>query len=201
MIDARKRYRLPCCFALAWCLATLNAQAVNHPFHISTAEVEYNPTTKRLEVGLKCQSMDLERALGRLAGKKIDIEKDAAVDELVTRYLTDRFYLAVAPTSSKDKSESTDITQEVPEPLKEPIKLVGKEFETTWVWIYFESPVPAGDEPFVLVNRVLFEVNTGQINTSLIRYEGKRDALKSTTFKPFQSFKREWLKAASKSEK
>ncbi len=198
MIAALSRFCLLGCFMLAWCAIALNAQAVNHPFHISTAEVEYNPTSKRLEVGLKCQSVDLEKALSRLAGKKIDIEKDPVVDELATRYLTARFYLAVVPPASKDKSASTNIEQEVPNPPKEPIKLVGKEFETTWVWIYFETPIPAGDEPLVLVNRVLFEVNTGQINTSLIRYEGKRDALKATTLKPFQSFKREWLKAATK---
>lgn len=201
MIFAPSRLQKLTCVALAWCLIASQAEAIHHPFHISTAEVEYNPTSNRLEVGLKCQSMDLERALGRLAGKKIDIEKDAAVDELVTRYLTDRFYLAAAPIASKDKAASTDITPEVPEPPKQPIKFVGKEFETTWVWVFFELPVPAGDEPLVLVNRVLFEVNTGQINTSLIRYEGKRDALKATTSTPFQTFKREWLKAAAKSAK
>ncbi len=200
MIDALSRRLLYLC-AIAGCLVASDVLAVNHPFHISTAEVEFNPSSNRLEVGLKCQSLDLERALGRLAGKKLDIEKDVGVDELVARYLADRFYLANAPTDSKDKRASTDIAREVPEPPQEPLKFVGKEFETTWVWIYFELSLPAGNEPLVLVNRVLFEVNTGQINTCLIRHEGKRDALKSMNSNPFQSFNRDWLKAALKSEK
>ncbi len=190
------------CFSLLVCfaLATI-AEAVVHPFHISTAEIEFNPATKRLEIGLKCQSSDFERALAKLAGKKLDIEKDPQVDDLATRYLSDNFYLATAQTETKDKSASTDIVREVPPPPKQPIKFVGKELQTTWIWLYFEMDVPAGDDPLVLVNRVLCEVNAGQINTCLIRYAGKRDAVKTTNSKPSQPFHREWLVAATKPAK
>ena len=192
--------RLVCFVALL--LSSVSAashlNAANHPFHISTAEVEFNPATKRLEIGLKCQSMDLERALGRMAGKKLDIEKDPQVDELMTKYLSENFFLAETPVATKDKANSTDISKDVPQPPKELIKFIGKEFQTTWVWIYFELEPPAA-ESLVLVNRVLCEVNTGQINTCLIRYEGKRDAVKTTSSKPFQPFSRDWLVAATKS--
>jgi hypothetical protein len=182
--------------ALAFFFGVFDRAAAHHPFHISTAEVEFNAQTKRLEVGLKCQSMDLERALGGLVGKKIDIEKDPQVDALVTRYLSHNFYLAISTPATKDKTASTEVAQEIPAPPKQPIKFIGKEFETTWVWIYFELQPPPGDDPLVLVNRVLFEVNTGQINTCLIRQVGKRHAIKSTTIKPLQEFKREWLISA-----
>ena len=192
---------LTACWLLSCGALASVAAAANHPFHISTAEVEFNPATKRLEVGLKCQSMDLERALGRMAGKKLDIEKDAQVDELVTKYLSENFYLANTPVATKDKANSTEPSKDVPAPPEKPIKFIGKEFQTTWVWIYFELDVPEGDEPLVLVNRVLCEVNLGQINTCLVRYEGKRDAVKTTSSKPFQPFSREWLVAAAKLSK
>lgn len=179
----------------------INLASANHPFHVSTAEVEFNAKTKRLEVGLKCQSTDLERALRLMAGGKIDIENDPQVDELVTRYVTDNFYLAVAPAVAKaeslnkasDKSLSREVVLLVPDAPKEPIKLIGKEFETKWIWIYFELQPPPGDDPLVLVNRILFEVNAGQINTCLIRQDGQRHALKSTASKPLQDFDRKWL--------
>ena len=184
----------------------ISTAKANHPFHVSTAEVEFNAKTGRLEIGLKCQTTDLERALRLMAGKKVDIENDPQIDEMLIRYVTENFYLSVAPAkasidaksssdsaAASDKSPSTDAESQLPEPPKDPIKLIGKEFETKWIWIYFELQPPAGEEPLVLVNRVLFEVNTGQINTALIRHNGKRHALKSTANKPLQDFDRNWL--------
>ena len=197
---SRYHFMLLCAiFIINWC--SINIARANHPFHVSTAEVEFNSTTKRLEVGLKCQSADLERALRLMAGKKLDIESDPQVDELVTRYVTENFYLAVAasdakaetPAKDSEKLLSSEVSGEVPVAPKEPIKLIGKEFETKWIWIYFELQPPPGDVPLVLVNRVLFEVNTGQINTCLIRQSGQRHALKSTSSKPLQDFDRKWL--------
>ena len=196
------------CAVLAIGCSMINTAKANHPFHVSTAEVEFNAKTKRLEVGLKCQSADLERALRLMAGRKLDIENDPQVDELVTRYVTDNFFLAVAPLVAKaekpdnppGKSPANDVEPEIPNAPEEPIKLIGKEFETKWIWIYFELQPPPGDDPLVLVNRVLFEVNTGQINTCLIRQSGKRHALKSTANKLLQEFDRKWLAESTTAE-
>ncbi len=86
------------------CCAIISPAHANHPFHVSTAEVEFNVETKRLEVALKCQTTDLERALRLMAGKKIDIENDPKVDELLIRYVTENFYLAVAPPIVKSEA-------------------------------------------------------------------------------------------------
>jgi hypothetical protein len=200
MRTRRQQLNLVCVIS-SICCAMIGVSEANHPFHVSTAEVEFNAKTKRLEVGLKCQAADLERALRLVAGKKIDIEDDSQVDELVTRYVTENFYLAVAPKLAKpetpnqasDKPLSREIVLEIPDAPKESIIFIGKEFETKWIWIYFELQPPIGEEPIVLVNRVLFEVNSGQINTCLIRQDGKRHALKSTASKPLQDFDRKWL--------
>ncbi len=137
-------------------LFLLNCCEAHHPFHVSTAEVEFNPKTKRLEVGLKCQTTDLERALRLMSGKKLDLESDPQVDALITRYVSENFYLAVRPKSiknesgintSKNSEGETNLpnasVQEFPEPPKDPIKFVGKEFETKWIWVYFELQPPA----------------------------------------------------------
>jgi len=200
MPTGHQQLKLVCVTISVFC-ATLSISKANHPFHVSTAEVEFNAKTKRLEVGLKCQTTDLERALRLMAGNKIDIESDPQVDDLVRRYVTENFYLAVIPSLAKaespksdsNKVPTSDAVPDLPDAPKEPIKFIGKEFETKWIWIYFELQPPAGDETLVLVNRVLFEVNTGQINTCLIRQDGKRHALKSTANKPLQDFDRKWL--------
>ena len=188
------------CLMFAISCGVINGANARHPFHVSTAEVEYNAVSKRLEIGLKCQTMDLERALRLISGKKIDIENDPQVDEWITRYITNNFYLAAtAPISQgkvfsqTNKSLPNETVPVVPDAPKMPIKLIGKEFETKWVWIYFELQPPPGDDPLVLVNRVLFDVNTGQINTCLIRQQGQRHALKSTASNPLQNFDRMWL--------
>ena len=192
------------CVVFAISCGAIHRATANHPFHVSTAEVEYNAKTKRLEVGLKCQSMDLEHALRLIAGKKVDIENDPQVDAWITRYVTHNFYLAPTPSvpqedaSSKTaKSLSAATVPPVPDEPKEAIKLIGKEFETKWVWVYFELQLPPGDHPLVLVNRILFDINAGQINTCLIRQHGQRHALKSTASNPLQDFSRDWLTASA----
>lgn len=199
----------------AFFFASLNICKANHPFHVSTAEVEFNAKTKRLEVGLKCQTTDLERALRQMAGRKVDVESDPQIDELITRYVSENFYLAIAAAPKKADTSNVEVSaaasndsktsdlklaesaSEVPEPPKEPVKFIGKEFETKWIWIYFELQPPAGEEQLVLVNRVLFEINIGQLNTCIIRHAGKRHALKSTAAKPLQEFDRKWLISAA----
>src|SRR5687767_2105837 len=54
------RYALGCAFA---CLCTSSLTA--HPFHTTTAEMEFNAKTGRLEVSLRVLASDLEEALAR----------------------------------------------------------------------------------------------------------------------------------------
>ncbi len=197
-----------------------------HPFHISTAELEYNPRSNCFEVGLKLQATDLDQALKRLSGKPLNIEKSNS-DEVIVRYLSENFYFAVKEsaesnvsrgiseprdsasedtasedtasedTASEDSASDRTSLLALPPPPKDSVKLIGKEFETSWVWLYFEIKVPALDRPWVLVNRVLMDVNSGQINTCTIRFNGRRQALKMTMARPTFEFDRQWLQVAS----
>lgn len=175
---------LACLFTIVSMLSVQCAGA--HPFHISTAEMQFNTKTKRIEVSLKLQALDLERALALLAGKKVNVEKDD-VDELVQKYLAQHFYLATlhsvqSPTDGRANAMSLS-----------KVELHGKELETSWLWLYFELEPPAGDEPLALVNTVLIDVIEGQINTVSVRHAGARQALSMTAKKSWGEYSRRWL--------
>lgn len=147
--------------------ATNTRATVPHPFHISTAEMEYNSKEQRLEVALKLHSADLENALSREAGRRINVEKDD-IKELVEKYLNQHFQVfAVEPPSESEQklnasddnsagqtlaSKAAQSKPVMPSPwlsrgaevakknagLRSQVKFVGHELETSWLWIYFE---------------------------------------------------------------
>lgn len=108
-----------------WFLAALglNASASQleaHPFHTTTAEMEYNADSGRFEVTLKMLASDLEEALTRqralqtksdLAHRRtrspgrVTLDKTPQVKELVAAYLNAHFFLM--PSGS---SRAEDVT-------------------------------------------------------------------------------------------
>jgi hypothetical protein len=201
------------------CILAQQAIAV-HPFHISTGELEYNTRSRRFEVGLRVQAVDLEQAVQRVAGKPLNIDKSES-DKAIAKYLAENFYIAPQSVEAKkvpateEEGElltegasveaapvvgglkSRAAVQELPQPTTKSVKLVGKEFETSWVWLYFEIEVPAVPGTLLLVNRVMMDINTAQINTCTVRYVGGRKALKMTTSAPAVDFDRLWMKPST----
>jgi hypothetical protein len=144
--------------------------AVPHPFHISMAEMEYNAKERRLEVALKLHSIDLENALSRQAGRRINVEKDD-IKELVEKYLNQHFQVFAVDSSVEasrlPRSLGDQSTQHEPEDkpaggepalpstwliqgaevaskdanLRSKVNFVGQELETSWLWIYFELKI------------------------------------------------------------
>lgn len=148
-----------------------------HPFHISTAEVEYDAQTDRLQVSLKLQAIDLEQALARLAGKRIVIEQ-AETAERITELLGRSFYVS---TEAKEAQRSQ-------------VHWVGQELKGAWLWLYFELELPAQREGLRLYNTILFESNDSQINTVSVRHGNQRTTLKLTPKQPSAKFESQWLK-------
>ncbi len=64
--------------ALVMVLVSLAPQLQAHPVHQSTAEVEYNLETKRLEVALTVDLNDLELALTRQCDQALSLAKTSA---------------------------------------------------------------------------------------------------------------------------
>lgn len=170
---------------------------VAHPFHISTAEIEWNPETRRFEVSLKLHASDLEHALSRLTGRQVHVE-DNDIGEEIERYLNDCFYVTRLNGSSPPDHHVSQAT--VP---RSKTRWVGKEMEATWIWLYFELEIPEAvtaplrapsgnpeatrksGEGLVLVNKVLQEFVDEQINTVSARVAGKRHAMRMTRKQPW----------------
>lgn len=159
-----------------------------HPFHISTAELEFNRETGLCEVSLKLHSTDLEKALSNESGKRVNLEKENAKEQ-ITKYLNEHFVLY--DSGSSDESEPDKKAQKK---TRSSIKFVGKEFKSSWLWLYFEMKPPAEVSELKMQNTLLLETTADQINIVSVRYDGKRSGLRFDRKKPRLDFKADWLK-------
>ncbi len=186
--------------ASAWLLLWMSSLAVAHPFHISSAEFEYDAGSDRLQVSLKLQAVDVERALARLAGKPIKLEQ-AGVQQWLVSYLDRHLYLtSYVPPQADVEPVLSDIARD-PSRVELPpgagprsrVHWVGSELKGAWMWLYFELELPPTRDNLQLVNTVLFDTNSGQINTVSVRHAGQRVALKLTTQQPSEKFPAQWM--------
>lgn len=178
-------------FVLVTCGWLTAAQA--HPFHISVAEMEWNTESKRAEVSLKLHAVDFERALSALAGRKIRLE-DEAFPHWATRYLSQHFFLTHATSVDPASSSGSEAGSEVKEPARRSkLHFVGHELDDNWLWLYFELLPQPALEQFALVNTVLFDVLSDQINTLTVRHNRRKYALRTNHGTPMCTLQAEWL--------
>ncbi|WP_315851671.1 DUF6702 family protein [Aureliella helgolandensis] len=195
----------------------LTSTVLAHPFHISTAEMEFNKKSGRWEIALKLQAVDVEQSLSAQLKRKINLEKEARIDELLTAYLSGHFYLAEQADVLVARENSEELQRDVQSPAtnegakadaaatsgegvasklaenRSSLHWVGKELDTNWLWVYFEiTPLKDSGQPQVLVNSVLVDWTSGQINTVSVRNAGKRTALKMTAKQPWAKFSKAW---------
>jgi hypothetical protein len=162
-----------------------------HSFHISTAEMEYNPETHKIEVSLKLHSLDLEQALSKTTGRRVDLAQESN-DEALENYLTSHFYLLSHEQATRiAKGESIS-----PEKARSTVSLAGKELKSSWLWLYFEMDRPVVEGNYAIVNTILLDITDGQINTVSIRHHAKRDAVQTNIKQPWREIPRQWLGAA-----
>ena len=147
-----------------------------HPFHVSMAEVEYNPQSKALEVALKLYAVDAEQALRRIKDKatKFDFDTEAQRDKLLKKYLPTRFSVRTIAKPNKPAPKTIDPVsgralapgknQKQPTPKAPAFRYVGSETDGAWVWAYFELPVDLSRGQFELSNTVLNEIQLEQLN-------------------------------------
>lgn len=191
------------------------AMAVAHPFHISSAEIEYDAGSDRLQVSLKLQAVDMERALAKLAAKRIKLEQ-ADIDVWLVEYLDRHLYLTPAvavdvqgnsliqgplaqgppaqvPPLPDAEEDADQLLQASRDPLRSRVHWVGSELKGAWMWIYFELELPPARDNLQLVNTVLFDTNTSQINTVSVRHASQRTTLKLTSQQPSEKFPTQWM--------
>lgn len=163
---------LLCGFAF-WVLAT---SAHAHPFHTTTAEMEFNSTTGRFEVSLKIHATDIEAMLRSgdqlLNTKEKGQTKATSVEPKTTeqrqaqqlaRYLERQFVVTVAGKPCQ-------------------LEWIGSEDDQASKWLYFELVLP-DDRPssgeMTLTNKVLCDHNNNQINTVVFLSKTARVSLKT----------------------
>lgn len=141
----------------AFCLSPLRAAA--HTYHTSLTRIDFNDKEKIAEITIQTFSHDLEDALAKQNGKRINLDKSPDIDKILLKYLSSQFVL---------KNRKNEAVQ---------FRYVGKETQTDAVFIYVEAPLPEGFDGATLENRVLFEMFDDQVNLVTCHYADKKNDL------------------------
>jgi hypothetical protein len=136
------------------------SKAEAHPYHVSIAEVKFNPKTQALEIAIKVFTDDLEQTLSDAAKKTVNLQQSPEVKSQLAAYLK--------------------ITLQVENNVKQvlPQKFLGFETEDDAQWLYLEIPVkPEQLKQLTFRNKVLFETFEDQINLMNITLNGQKKTL------------------------
>jgi hypothetical protein len=145
-----------CLVTVLFAASTLHA----HSLHQSTAEAEYNPTTKKLEVSLTVFISDLETALVRQSEREMSLDKTPAAefDAQTMAYLAKSF---VVTDPAGKATEIEWVGRQIDEETK-------KSGDPT-VTLFFEVALPSGLAAARLRHAVFCEMFKDQENLIQIR--------------------------------
>jgi hypothetical protein len=131
---------------------------VNHDYHTSITEVNYNAKNKSLEISVRLFTDDLEEALTlQNKGVKITMETDKRIlDPLLDVYLRRNFALI--------------------SPQKEVLKMhyYGNEKEADATWVFFEILDISNIKGYTLFNTIMLELFDDQANLVNIIYQNQK---------------------------
>lgn len=143
-----------------------------HSLHQSTAEAEYNPTTKKLEVSLTVFINDLETALVRQSEREMRLNQTPAAefDAQIQAYLAKTFVVT-------DAAGKTAKIEWVGRQTDEETKKSGDPTVT----LFFEIALPGGLTNAKLRHAVFCEMFQDQVNLILVRENEKKVEFRSST--------------------
>lgn len=130
-----------------------------HPYHVSNAEVNWNPKSGNFEVALCVWPADLERALAQDLQRSIDLDKVENLDSLILAYVEKRFLIRPAGTPESHAGVSPDVASDATT-----IRWVGQEHNLKTAWLYFEVQGGKQGPQWTIENRMFFELNDDQLN-------------------------------------
>lgn len=197
LVPAKRAVSTTVCVVAALFSSVGNA-AEPHPFHVSMAEIEYNPASKSLEVALKLYAVDAEQALRLIRAKdvKFDFDNEAQRDKLLKRYLPPRFSVRIDKKQAKPAPPKIDPvsgraiapSRIAKKPTMSTFRYVGSEVDGAWVWAYFELPVGISNGQFELSNTVLTEIQLEQLNVvAFTPPKGRKQTIYFDRKKPSQT--------------
>ena len=131
-----------------------------HPPQVSLAEAEWNAKTGCLEVALRIEAREFLPVLRRAAGGDLDVADEKAMDAALPKFVVGHVQIR-----RSKKAEP------------QPLRWVGHERERGDLWLYFEIPLPASDEPLTglhVRNTLLVEDAPRQVNTMTFKLGDRR---------------------------
>jgi hypothetical protein len=133
-----------------------------HPFYTSVSEINYNQSSKILEISCRVFSNDMEACLEKLNHSKADLGNAAqkqAIDQMLMVYLNNHLQIQVN---------------------KKPAALqwVGREPESDASWIYLQAPCPERPGSIVITNTLLYDMFNSEINIIHVTVNGDRKSIR-----------------------
>lgn len=133
------------------------AQPVSlHDFHTSLTQIQFNPKEKGFEISIRLFTDDLEKALSRESGQKIQISAKPDTDPLIEKYIRKHFVL-------------TDARKQ-----RRPYTYIGHEAEGDADWVYLEMPTDGSLKTAEMQQDVLMDLFEDQVNLVNLQVDGQR---------------------------
>lgn len=129
-----------------------------HPYHVSMTEIQYNKSTKALEVSVRVDTDELEKAIKQTTKGKVDLLNEAqkeTTNKLLAEYITKQVKIKV---NGKDVE----------------MNYFGFETQEGNIWSYFEVPNIAAVNTIDVTNTLLHESQDKQVNFIHVK-AGKTD--------------------------
>lgn len=136
--------------------------AFKHPFYLSVTDLTYVTSQHRFGGTIKVFTNDLEEALKRLVGKKVDLihpENKEEVLKILKSYFEERL---------KFKISDTTLT----------FNLLDFESEEGSLWLYIESEKCHKPKTMKIENGILYDFIGEQINIVTIELDGQKKSWK-----------------------
>ena len=144
--------------AIAFCFLLTSG---NHPFYVSTTEIEFNPKTKEIGIAFKTFPDDLEETIRGFSGKKLDLAKknNPENNQLIEAYLK--------------KHLSIDINK-----TRKELNYLGYELDKEAIWVYFNIPKINSIKILKVNNDVMYDYKSEQTNIIHITLNGVQSSHK-----------------------
>ena len=144
---------------LCFCLAGPGAGRMPvHPLYIAVTEINHNAKDKILEISCKMFTTDLEAALEKMSGSKVDLSVaagKAASDKLIETYVERHLRLKV---------DGRPVA----------LHFVGSEKENDGTWSYFQVNDVSSVKKIEAVDELLYDSFNQQINIMHVTVGGQR---------------------------
>ena len=134
--------------------------ALIHPFFVSMTDINYNDNNKSLEMSVRIFTDDFENTLRKYHQDKIDILHPANQEQMnvyVKDYIQQHLQMKV-----DDKAVQ--------------LSFVGYEQQSESIWTYFEVNKVDKVKKVEIVNNLLHDYNTNQINMMHIKVKGNEQS-------------------------